>query len=153
MTVLKISAKNLNPNVSYHNFKDQSFNESFLEKAKVKEVKKGSLFLPILLASNTILIPNIAFAETPSIMNTEEITKLGIQVATFSVGVSVGVSAILLSVAGIYRMLRKKKEATEWTTDIIKGLVQSLVAIPTVYLLYYVATSLFKNIGDITKTL
>ncbi|MCA1021619.1 hypothetical protein [Halobacillus litoralis] len=155
MTVLKISAKNLNPEVSYNSFKDHTFNESFFGEKEKEEVKRGGWVLPLSMAASILVIPNVAFAETqtPAIFDPEKITSLGIQAATLCVGASVAISSILLSVAGVYRMLRKKKEAAEWTTDIIKGLVQSLVAIPTVYLLYYVATTLFKNVEGLTKNL
>lgn len=54
--------------------------------------------------------------------------------------------AILLMIAaGALRMLRKKKEATEWTTDIIKGFTQIIIAIPVIFLIFYVAIQIFGN--------
>ena len=76
-----------------------------------------------------------------------ELLKLLLDLLKISVGTAVILSAILLVGAGVMRMLRKKKEATEWTTDIVKGLIQILVAVPIVFLIYFVVNLLFSNNG------
>ncbi|MNP86984.1 hypothetical protein D3C76_1875650 [compost metagenome] len=43
-------------------------------------------------------------------------------------------------------MFRKRDIATEWTTDIVKGLVQVLIAIPVTYVLYFLAQILFSHL-------
>jgi type IV secretory pathway VirB2 component (pilin) len=76
-----------------------------------------------------------------------ELLQLLLQILKISVGTAVLLSMILLVGAGIMRMFRKKKEATEWTTDIVKGLIQILVAVPIVFLIYFVVNLLFSNNG------
>jgi len=75
------------------------------------------------------------------------VMKVGLTVALISVSVGVALSMTMLSIAGIYRMFRKRKEADMWTTDILKGLVQVLISVPTVYLLYFLAQMLFSHLG------
>jgi hypothetical protein len=76
-----------------------------------------------------------------------ELLALLLKLLVISVGASVILAAILLVGAGVMKMFRKKKEANEWTVDIIKGLIQILVAVPVVFLIYYVATNLFSGSG------
>lgn len=68
-----------------------------------------------------------------------------IEILGTALGVSLALAVLLFIAAGILRMLRKKKEATEWTTDIIKGFIQILIAIPLIFLLYYAATLILGN--------
>ena len=63
------------------------------------------------------------------------------------VGVSVVLCIGMLMAAGVLRALRKKKEATDWTVDIIKGLTQVIVSAPVVYLIYYVSVKMFAGSG------
>lgn len=74
------------------------------------------------------------------------VMQWGMTLALISVSIGVALSMTLLTLAGVYRMLRKRQEAEEWTTDVIKGLVQVLVSIPVVYLLFYLAQVVFKSL-------
>lgn len=85
--------------------------------------------------------PAGAAAITPALVMT-----WGLNLALISVALGVSLSMVMLSIAGIYRMFRKREMATEWSTDVIKGLVQVLIAVPTVYLLFYLAQMVFKNL-------
>jgi ABC-type amino acid transport system permease subunit len=70
-------------------------------------------------------------------------------ILTISVGAGIILAAILLVLAGMSRMFGKKmrKDATEWTVDIIKGLTQVLISVPIVFVIYYLATLIFKSSG------
>ncbi|KON87361.1 hypothetical protein AF332_11355 [Sporosarcina globispora] len=68
-----------------------------------------------------------------------------------ALGGSLLLSVILLIAAGTMRQFRKKKEASEWTTDIIKGFLQVLIATPLIFLLYYVVTLLLGNFTQFLK--
>lgn len=74
-----------------------------------------------------------------------ELLELLLKLLVIAVGTAVILAAILLVGAGVMKMLRKKKEANEWTIDIIKGLIQILVAVPVVFLIYYVSNLLFSG--------
>jgi Na+-driven multidrug efflux pump len=76
-----------------------------------------------------------------------ELLALLLKLLVISVGAAIILSMILLVGAGVMKMFRKKKEANEWTVDIIKGLIQILVAVPVVFLIYYVANNLFSGSG------
>jgi hypothetical protein len=76
-----------------------------------------------------------------------ELLGLLLKLLVIAVGSAVIFAAILLVGAGVMKMLRKRKEANEWTTDILKGLIQILVAVPVVFLIYYVANLLFSTSG------
>ncbi|AZV43700.1 hypothetical protein BAOM_3091 [Peribacillus asahii] len=68
-----------------------------------------------------------------------------------ALGGSVLLSVILLIAAGTLRQFRKKKEAMEWSTDIIKGFIQILIATPLIFLLYYVVTSMLGGFSMFLK--
>lgn len=65
------------------------------------------------------------------------------------VGVGIFLSAILMVSAGIMRMLGKKrrKEAEDWSVDILKGLTQVLLSVPTIFLIYYLVSMILKSSG------
>lgn len=79
---------------------------------------------------------------TPGVM-----IEWGLQIAFISVSVAVGLSMILLTVSGMLRMFRKGQESSVWTQDIVKGLIQVLISIPSVYIIYRVASYLFRSLN------
>ncbi len=126
------------------------------EKQQLRNVKKmKKLYRNFLLILGGVGIPSHVSASPLNKTINEPITpelisEFGMTVALITVSIGVALSMTLLSVAGMYRMFRKQKEATAWTNDIIRGLVQILIAIPTVYILYYMAQLLFKNLGTLS---
>ena len=76
-----------------------------------------------------------------------ELMEIMSNLLVISTSAAVFICIGMLILAGLLRTMRKKKEATEWTSDIIKGLVQVIVAAPLVFLIYYVASSLFAGTG------
>lgn len=75
------------------------------------------------------------------------IIEYGLQLAFISISVAVGLAMVLLTVSGMLRMLRRKQEASEMSNDVVKGLVQVLISIPSVYLIYKIASYLFRNLN------
>lgn len=127
-----------------------------LPKNKIKEYKKNiKLFL--VTATSFMMLPLRSMAESsiPTATNLPktatgmppELLDLMLKLLVISVGTAVILSMILLVGAAVMKMFRKKKEANEWTVDIIKGLIQVLVAVPIVFLIYYVANMLFSSNG------
>ena len=166
MMKLNLSAKKLNPSVNYHNanksyqineVKEMKLTETFIQdiQKEVKAVNKKNrkVAIKILKATYiagmiTLSIANPTLAATtttldPSVM--KEFLDVMKFVVICSIVVSSALAMLLMMAAGAYRMLRKQKEATAWTTDIIKGYVQCLVAVPLISLLLYTAIKLFKN--------
>lgn len=125
------------------------------QRKKIKQLKKLLKGFVVVMGAGIQATPK-AFAAAPLTGATttaaaNQITpalvmKWGLNLALISVSVGVALSMTLLTLAGIYRMMRKRKEAEEWTTDVIKGLVQVLVAVPVVYLLFYLAQTVFKSL-------
>lgn len=120
---------------------------------KLKSLRKLQAGLTSILVTVMVASPVSAFAQTNTLNASvgQEITpstvmEWGIQLALIVVAVGIAISGSLLAIAGVYRMLRKRKEAEEWTTDIIKGLVQVLIAIPVVYSLYYLSQIVFRSL-------
>lgn len=121
----------------------------------LKKLHKG--FMSILVTA-MVASPTTTFAQSGTYQNmmtpvssNQEITpstvmEWGIKLSLITVAIGVAIAGSLLAIAGVYRMLRKRDEAQEWTTDIIKGLVQVLIAIPIVYSLFYLAQIVFKRI-------
>jgi hypothetical protein len=127
---------------------------SKIEKKKYKKVLKAFLMttnsfmiLPLRSMANASIpvtatnLPQTAEGLPP------ELLALLLKLLIISVGAAIIISMILLVGAGVMKMFRKKKEANEWTVDIIKGLIQVLVAVPVVFLIYYVANNLFSGSG------
>jgi hypothetical protein len=131
-----------------------------LPKSKVKEYKT-ILKTFLVTASSFLILPLRSMAETSipvGQMGTTnlpqtatgmppELLELLLMLLKISVGAAVILSAICLVFAGVLRMFRKKKEANEWTVDIIKSIVQILVAVPIVFMIHYVANLLFSGNG------
>lgn len=163
---LNLSAKKLNPSVNYHNVgKTYEINktiekkplETFIQdiQKEVKNVNKKNRKIAIKILKVTYMAgmitlsianPTLAATTTtldPSIM--KEFLSVMKFVVICSIVASSALATVLIMAAGAYRMLRKQKEATAWTTDIIKGYVQCLVAVPLISLLLYTAIKLFKN--------
>lgn len=89
-------------------------------------------------ATNTPTTPEI----TPS-----TVMNWGLTIALIVVSIGVAMSISLLAIAGIYLMVtRRRKQVEEWNSDIIKGLVQVLVAIPLIYSLFHLAQTVFRNL-------
>ncbi|UPI12196.1 hypothetical protein [Bacillus phage SBSphiJ2] len=124
------------------------------ERQRLKKVKKLKKLLKVSLTVFGVglkMSPAAMAATTATAPITNSITPAmvmswGLNLALISVSVGVALSMTLLTLAGIYRMMRKRKEAEEWSVDVIKGLVQVLVAVPVVYLLFYLAQTVFKSL-------
>ncbi|AYJ74197.1 hypothetical protein BSP15_180 [Bacillus phage BSP15] len=125
------------------------------QRKKIKKLKKLLKGFVVVMGAGIQATPK-AFAAAPLTGATTSaaanqitpamVMSWGLNLALISVSVGVALSMTLLTLAGIYRMMRKRKEAQEWTTDVIKGLVQVLVAVPVVYLLFYLAQTVFKSL-------
>lgn len=135
------------------------------QKKKVKQLKK--LFVQLAMISMTIglgtsleiltaqpltasansLIPTTTETSPLTDINPTNVMKWGLTVAMIVVSVGIAVAISLFAIAGIYLMFtRKRKEASEWTSDIIRGLTQVIVSIPLVYALFQLAQYIFKSI-------
>jgi hypothetical protein len=75
-----------------------------------------------------------------------ELLELLLMILKISVGAAVILAAILLVANAVGKMFRLNG-MTQWAKDIIRGLVQVLVAVPIVFLIYYVANLLFSGNG------
>ncbi len=126
------------------------------EKQQLRNVKKmKKLYRNFLLILGGVGIPSHVSASPLNQTINEPITPelistWGMNLALITVSIGVAISMTLLTIAGMYRMFRKRRESIEWTNDIIRGLVQTLIAIPTVYILYYLSQLLFKNLGTLS---
>jgi len=76
-----------------------------------------------------------------------KITEWGFNLAVMALGGSMGIAMIMLVVTGIYSQFKRRKQASQWASDIIRGFVQSLIAIPLIYALFYLAVTLFQGFG------
>lgn len=164
MTTITLRAKNLDPFVSYRSFEptenkvlfmgETLFKEVMNEEQgkrlkKIKKLKKIMRISVSILATAMTMAPKV-FAATEltaqAAITPAQIMVWGKTIALISVSAGIGLSMTMFAVAGIYRMFRKRREATEWTSDIIVGLVQVLIAIPSVYVLYFLAHFLFSHL-------
>jgi len=129
--------------------------EEVVQEVDGKRIKKAKKLKKLLKVAMTVLGVSLntapkAFAATTAIASSTltpgMIFQYGLVVAGIAVAVGVVTSIVMLSMAGTYRMFGKKQEANAWSQDIIRGLVQVLISIPSVYLLYYLAKLLFDNL-------
>lgn len=108
----------------------------------------ASSFLILPLNSMASTLPTNATTSLPTeaVGIPPELMELMVTMLTIVVGGAVFIAAIMLSVTGIGKMFRVKG-ITQWTSDILKGLFQALAAVPVVFIVYYLATLLFKGSG------
>jgi hypothetical protein len=156
----KVISKELGGELNKANFMVQNIEEVIHQASKEekKEIKKtlkairiaGVSMLVILLQNQT------SFAETigteAEIITPDQVTAFMFKLALIALSATVGLASIMLMVAGSYRMFRKRKEAKIWTTDILKGFTQALVAIPVIYLIFYLAFILFGDLENFVTT-
>lgn len=169
MVSVTIGAKSLDPNISYRAFKPmevqteekvhfliENLREEVLKESdgqRIKKIRKLKKLIKVslsVLAATANLSPRALAATTTA--GVDKITpalmmKWGLTVALISVSAGVAISMTMLTIAGVYRMFRKRIEADEWSQDIIRGLVQVLISVPTVYLLYFIAQMLFSHLS------
>jgi len=74
-----------------------------------------------------------------------KVMEWGFNLAVVALGVSMGSAMFLFVITGIVGQFKKRKMASQWGSDIIRGFVQSLIAIPLIYALFYLAVSLFQG--------
>lgn len=168
MVLVKLCVKNPSPLVNYHfsqfevddidnlNFQELIEEVRLLPRKQLKKYKKiAKTFLTTLATFPMLPLRSMAESSIPSTTNLPhvatgmppELLDLLLKILVIAVGASVILAAIMLVFAGVMRMFRKRKEANEWTVDIIKSLIQILVAVPVVFLIYYVSTLLFGGSG------
>ena len=140
--ILNLSAKTLDPHVHYNNpVKNIAINgnQDFLipmlekevnmlspqEKLTVKNVLRTMQVT--LVSSLGVATPTMA-AEMDGFLPKAEILEIVGYITGITALIGVGTAIVMLQAAGVYRMFRKKKEATEWSNDILKGLAQVTVA-------------------------
>lgn len=136
------------------NFQELKKEVMQLPKNKIREYKR--IIKTFLVTATSFLVLPLRSMAQSSIPTTlpktatgmpPELLDLMIKLLVISVGFAVTLAMILLVGAGVMKMFRQKKEADAWTVDIIKGLIQVLVAVPVVFLIYYIAISLFSGNG------
>jgi hypothetical protein len=129
-----------------------------LPKSKLRKSKK--VIKAFLMTTTSVMIlPLRSMAESlaqPAVVATTlpqsatgmppELLELLLTLLKISVGAAVILAAILLVINAIGKMFRING-MTQWAKDIIRGLVQVLVAVPVVFLIYYVANLLFGHSG------
>ncbi|AIW03583.1 hypothetical protein CPT_Moonbeam185 [Bacillus phage Moonbeam] len=116
---------------------------------KTKQILRG--VMAVLVASAQVA-PKALAAGTDIASQTitpSMVLKWGSSLALLGVSASVSLSMIMLIVASFYKMMRKGEKADQWSSDILKGLVQSLVAVPLVSILFYLAQIVFKNLPSL----
>lgn len=157
---LNISAKQLDPEVKYIPFKTNS--RAFTKREVEEVIRKGQAKfnkLGIYVSSFAIgIVPNTIHAQTTENTANQSLTpqvmfEYSMKAALIGLALSVGTTMVFFIASGIRRQLggeKNKKASKEWNTDIIKGFVQCLVAIPLVFALYYLGTTIFGQL-DFSK--
>lgn len=155
---LTISSAKLDPKVNYRPF---NINERPFIQSQSKEVtsEKTSPNKMTLFGSTFVLglIPTIASAQTTSqesqiiseTLNPQVMFEFSMRIALIGLAASVGTTIVFLMASGIRKQLggeKNRRKSKEWNTDIIKGFAQCLVAIPVVFALYYLATTIFSQL-------
>lgn len=105
-----------------------------------------TLLLPDTVSAATNLIPT-ATDQPPIDINPKTIMEWGLMISLIIVAVGIALAISMFAIVGIYLMLTKKKEeAISWNSDIVKGLVMVIVAIPLVFSIFQLAQSIFANL-------
>lgn len=162
---LNVSARNLDNKVNYNKFDDQVFPNRVAEEvikeelATVKKIRGLRMFGSVLGAT---LIPIKVSAETVEqnitgdTITPETMFQFGLTVGFIGLGISFAIAIGMFTYTGILKMMKQREKSKEWTTDVIKGFVHCLVAIPTIFALYYLSTSVFggllEQLGGLNET-
>jgi len=168
MTIkLKICGRELDLKTNYKTYKDERSDNFFIKEKKeevsVKKVdkRKSSRMLKIktlsILGLAVVATPRMTYANSVTAETTREETldwltpqamlDFGINVGTTGLIASFAVAMGTLTCAGILKMFGKKKFAIEWTSNIWNGLGHCIAVIPSVFAIYYLATSLFGQLN------
>lgn len=163
---LNLSAKQLDQEVNYIPYSqinlDYTNNQSFLicnieeEVKKLPKKRKKLLYAvakSLLISSiSSLIIVNPVFAATTSVaIMPPDIMKIGMYLIGICATASTVLAIILAQLAGGYRMLMKSKEATEWTTSILKGYTQVILAPVLILAIAFLAYLLFGNSAFFVK--
>jgi hypothetical protein len=125
-------------------------------KSKLRQYKKAIqtflittasfMMLPLRSMANTVIPTGTTTLPQSATGMPPELLELLLTLLKISVGAAVILAAILLVANAIGRMFRING-MTQWAKDIVKGLIQVMVAVPIVFLIYYVANLLFSQSG------
>jgi hypothetical protein len=130
-------------------------NSPVVQRKKTKQIKKFLQTATNVLGTLAAIAPKATLAATTTeiaanvSMNTltpHMVLQYGLSLAGITVAAGVSLAMVMLAVAGIWSMFRKRQQAQEWSQDVIRGLVQVLVTVPCVTLLYLLATILFTHL-------
>jgi hypothetical protein len=177
---LTLSARKFTPNVNYNQFDKLQINhkkngsnqsvftlQNLQEEVKYLNKQKRKKYLKIakatLLTSVSIFMlvnPLLASAQVPQAITVgtapdmimpADVMKAGLYLIGITLAVAVILAIVLYQISGMYRMLRKSKEATEWESDIIKGFSQVLLAPVIVVTIAGLAYLLFAGLPFFAK--
>jgi hypothetical protein len=151
-------------------FQLQNIQEEVKHLSKQQRKKYIKIAKATLLTSASILMlvnPLLASAQVPtavmataSLVTTStaanmimpsDIIKIGVYLIGLLMALSTITAIILYQTSGVYRMLRKSKEATEWQLDIKKGFSQVILAPVIIILIAMLGFLLFGNLPFYAK--
>ena len=163
---IRVKAKEIKP-VEGVLFLAETLKEEVLRGTKKQQQKNIKKLRKLLLRFSLIALmaggfgiltvePHTALAASNLIVTTTDtvtpeitpgtIMEWGLKIALMVVAIGLTLGICLLAVAGIYLMItRRRQETIEWNSDIIKGVTQVLVAIPTIYAIFQLTQFVFKN--------
>lgn len=158
---LNISARRLDPRIKYVPFSktervvDVPFILTNLKeevgREKKKNLKRFARICKVTITTSALLFglvsPTMAasIAPVPNAILPSDIMKVGVYLIGISMAASTILAIILSQLAGGWRMLRKGEDATKWTTDILKGYTQVILAPVIIVSIAFVVYLLFGN--------
>lgn len=127
----------------------QNFEKEVINLPKTKQKKwKKTLFVAYQTCLSLIIFVKPA-AATSHTLDTKliptDLLDIILQLEIIAVVLGVALANITFVGAGIYRILRKEKISREWSVDIIKGLVQILIAPVFITTIIYIISFLFET--------
>ncbi|MDQ6600850.1 hypothetical protein [Bacillus salipaludis] len=115
---------------------------------KEQKVWKKKLLIAYQTCVSMLVLVKPAAAATPALSTNlipTDLLQVILQLEFLAVILGVGLAQLCFVGAGIYRILRKEKISKEWSVDIIKGLVQILIAPIVIMTITYIIYFLFGN--------
>lgn len=108
-------------------------------------IKAGKLLAMASVSYLMLGTPVFAQAPTSTPIMPSDIAKIGMYLIAICAMASTILAIILGQLAGGYRMLGKKKEATEWIDNILRGYAQVILMPVVILTIAFVAYLLFGN--------
>ena len=101
---------------------------------------------PLTVSASTFMVTPTSNVN-PVEITPEKIMEWALYIAKILQSIGIGLSMSMVAVAAMYMIItRKKKEGTEWLSNIVKGVIQVIVSVPLIWAIFQISQALFGSL-------